>query len=81
MIVIKIELWPNGFESRKKEIGRMHITNKGTSKEPNRGDYKVEIMRRGTTDIVQKESEVINYPRKSYSVWVLIHRALKTIYE
>ena len=79
MIVVKIELWPFGFESRKREIGRMHISNEGTRtyEDPNRGDYKVEVMRRGTIDKVQRKGKVENYPRNSYPVWTLVQRALR----
>lgn len=80
MIVIKVELWPFGSEERAEEIGRMTITNDGTSRNPMRGDYNTKIMRRGTTDKVQKQGRVENYPRKSYSVWELVRRALNDIY-
>ena len=79
MIVVKIELWPGGWESKKKEIGRMTIANRGINPaHPKRGDYRVRIMRRGTTDVIQRESEVLNYPRQSYPVWELIMRALNS---
>lgn len=74
MIVIKIELWPMGFESMKKEIGRMLIDNQGGT--DTRGDYRVRVLRKGTTK-VQREGTVENYPRKSYSIWRLVFRALK----
>jgi len=79
MIVIKIELWPLGFESRKKELGRMHIINKGSGSLI-RGDYGVKVMRRGTKDKVQRTGEVTSYPRESYSVWRLVMRALKSAF-
>lgn len=78
MIVVKIELWPKGFESRKREIGRMHITNEAGTLD--RGWYDVKVMRRGTTDKVQRTGEVNNYPRNSYSVWRLVMRALKSAF-
>lgn len=79
MIVIKIELWPLGFESQKREIGRMHITNKGTNT-GNRGDYRVDLMRRGTTDKVLRTGDVDNFPRKSNSVWKLVLKSLRTVF-
>lgn len=76
MIVVKVELWPKGFESKKREIGRMTITNNGVSKDPKRGNYDVKVFRRGTTDKVQRTAHVSNYPRKSYSIWEMVRRAL-----
>lgn len=76
MVVVKIELWPGGYESHKKEIGRMTLTNRGDSDNPKRGNYDVRIMRRGSEKTVQREGEVLNYPRQAYSVWKLISRAL-----
>lgn len=79
MLVIKIELWPGGDERRCREIGRMHIFNKGDSPTPNRGNYGVRLMRKGTTATVQKTAEVLDYPRLSYPVWVLVKRALEAL--
>ena len=76
MLVVKIELWPFGHEAAAREIGRMTITNDGTSDNPRRGNYDVRTMRRGTTDVIQQEKRVENYPRLSYSVWELVRRAL-----
>ncbi len=78
MIVIKVELWPFGYEEKKRELGRMHIANVGGS--ATRGDYKVKVMRKGTERTVQREGEVTNYPRQSYSVWRLVQRALRSAF-
>ncbi len=74
MIVVKIELWPMGIESRKRELGRMLIVNQGGTH--GRGDYHVRVMRKGS-DKVLRECEVKDYPRESYNIWRLICRALK----
>lgn len=76
MLVVKVELWPYGFESAAREIGRMTIANDGTSERRDRGSYDVKIMRKNTTDVVQQEKRVEDYPRLSYSVWELVKRAL-----
>lgn len=83
MIVVKVELWPGGREERKREIGRMTLANdcRTTITDPNRGSYNVKLMRRGTTDKVQKTTRVEDYPRKSYPVWELVRRALDRLYE
>jgi hypothetical protein len=78
MIVIKIELWPMGFESHKKELGRMLIDNIGGTRD--RGDYRVRVLRKGSKDKVMRQGEVKDYPRLSYNVWRLIRRALKSTF-
>ena len=79
MIVVKIELWPKGYEEKARELGRMHLTNQFVRSvlNPKRGDYKVEVMRRGTKDKVQRHGTVRDYPRQAYNIWRLIFRALK----
>ncbi len=82
MIVVKIELWPKGREDKAREIGRMTLHNLflRTLNNPMRGDYEVNIMRRGTTDKEQRTGFVRNYPRQSYNIWRLIARALKATF-
>ncbi len=74
MIIVKIELH-SARTGKVSEIGRMHITNNGHGTQK-RGDYDIEIMRRGTTDKVQRKGMVRDYPRASYTVWELVRRAL-----
>ena len=76
MIVIKIEMWPKGIKEKAYELGRMCISNDGTSKDPKIGNYNVKVMRRGTKDKVQRTGTVENYPRKAYPVWELVKRAI-----
>ncbi len=79
MIVIKIELWPKGFESKARELGRMYVTNTGGQHDDNRGNYHVRLFRKGSNK-VQREGHVDNFPRKSYSVWRLVSRAIKSVF-
>ncbi len=79
MIVIKVELWKGGYESNKEEIGRMTIANKCDSDNPKRGNYTVNLMRRGTEDSVLKTVEIKDYPRQSYTVWKLVKLALEKL--
>lgn len=90
MLVVRIELWPHGEETKAREIGRTYIANvKSNGK---RADYKVAVCRRGTTtcpwphgsDLENKKrpepvriGSVKNYPRTSYNVWRLVLRALR----
>jgi len=81
MIVIKVELWSGGSEENAEEIGRTYITNDGTGS-ISRGNYDVEVCRRGTKEKPSqggrgtREGRVENFPRKSYSIWRLVVRAL-----
>lgn len=74
MIIVKVELH-SARTGHVTELGRMHISNVGEGSET-RGDYYVEVMRRGTTDKAQRLGHVSDYPRKAYSVWELVRRAL-----
>jgi hypothetical protein len=53
MIVLKLELWPLGDETRAREIGRTYIANDGqaSAADPRRGDYVAAVCRRGTTAV------------------------------
>lgn len=75
MIVVRIELW-SAITGQVTEIGRMHISNVGGTRDGKLGDYDVEVMRRGTKDKVLRKGSVTQYPRLSYNVWRLICRAL-----
>lgn len=82
MIVVKIELWPQGDASRMHELGRTYIWNDATTGDPARGNYGVAVCRRGVfgwpnaLNSATRRGEVRDYPRLSYNVWRLIIRAL-----
>lgn len=50
MLVVRLELWPHGRENLAREIGRTYIANDGAGT-VDRGDYKVAVCRRGTTEV------------------------------
>jgi hypothetical protein len=80
MLVVKIELWPHGDESRARELGRMLISNRGDHpNRPKRGNYRVRLLRRGSKTAVTREATVEDYPRQSYPVWTLVKRALEAL--
>jgi hypothetical protein len=79
MIVVKIELWPKGFESKKRELGRLHIINDASSDTLNKGNYKVNLLRKNTLKTL-REGYVTDYPRKSYNVWRLVLRSLRSVF-
>lgn len=85
VLAIKIELWPHGSEEDAEEIGRMYIANDGTGT-LKRGNYDVEVCRRGTTKrpsdggTATRTGRVEDYPRQSYNVWELVKRALNNAF-
>lgn len=89
MLVIKIEMWPGGSFSRRREIGRMYIANTGEGT-LDRGEYVAKVCRKGSHESddprhfekgpFTRTGEVKDYPRKSYNVWRLVTRALKSCF-
>jgi hypothetical protein len=78
VIVVKVELW-SAVTRKVTELGRMTIANDGRRSlaDPARGDYSVEVCKRGTTSGPSaRTAEVKDYPRRSYSIWRLVARAL-----
>ncbi len=90
MIVVKIELWPGGDESKAREIGRIDIANnlKGDS---NRGTYTVVLHKRlgkvkrgiwkqGMVDIDNAEKfEIEGFNRINRGPYDLLYLALKKL--
>ena len=78
MIYVRIELWPHGFESEAKVLGRAYIANDGTGTEK-RGNYDVILL--GKTNKHAKRLKVGDFPRKSHTAWKLLYLALKQVFE
>lgn len=77
MIIVKIELH-SAKTGKVTELGRMHISNDGTG-DDERGNYRVELMRKGTSNKIQRTGCVKEYARNSYTVWELVKRSLLDI--
>lgn len=78
MLVVNIELWPYGIESKKRQIGQIYIVN-DLSGNKIYGNYKVEIMHpNGITQGVWKSGEVKRHERV-LSPYHLLHRALDNV--
>lgn len=85
MIVVKIEMWPKGNESKAREMGRTYIYNAGGSL--TRGDYEVRVCRKGKHERVHhrllsgegfaRMGQVKGYPRLTYNIWRLVLRSLR----
>ncbi|HSY50415.1 MAG TPA: hypothetical protein VLC46_16505 [Thermoanaerobaculia bacterium] len=79
MIVVRVELWPKGDESRKREIGLGQITNVGSSTA--RGDYTVKLLKSpeyAKTGGIWRSGWVRDFPRTSgaFGPWDLLLLAL-----
>ncbi len=78
MLVIKVELWPKGDESRAREIGRGLIANVGGDAQT--GHYEVRLLKsaeysRNPGD-VWKRGRVQGFPRLVLGPWDLLLRGL-----
>jgi len=74
MVVIKIELWPHGKESRKKILGIGVITNDGTGS-TKIGNYTYNFR---TGDATYMCGTVTGFPRLIKNAWDLIEESLKS---
>lgn len=88
MIVVRLEMWPKGDESRKYELGRTYIYNAGgPGTSTRRGNYEVRVCRKGSYEIdhgrlvsgegFTRTARVLGYPRQAYNIWRLIIKALR----
>lgn len=82
MLVIRIELWPKGDESRAREIGRGLIANVGGTDQV--GDYEVRLLKSAEyaksydprRPGVWRRGTVAGFPRLRLGPWDLLLRAL-----
>ena len=75
MLVIRIELWPQGDENRKEIIGTTVIKNNGTG-DRNHGSYDYVI--RGKKRILKSGcGSIDNFPRQRRSSWHLLYKILR----
>lgn len=80
MIVVKIELWPHGDETKKYDIGYAVIALNAVSKDRKIGNYDVALSHSGTyfnKDGIWKSGEVIGHNRGD-SPYHLIAKALES---
>ncbi len=83
MLVIKIELWPFGQESKKQELGRAHIINDGTGT-LDIGNYEVKLFKseeysKNNAGKIYKKGEVLGFKRLTGSPWQLLKLALENV--
>ena len=71
MIVIKVELWPYGYEERKEDLGVCAIWNTGEGT-PTRGSYRYRLW----FERKMISGDIDNFPRKRLTAWDLLCRIL-----
>lgn len=79
MVVVKIELWPKGDESKARQIGEVQIINDGTGDLVN-GNYKVNVKHGGSyfgKPGNYKSGRVTKF-RRLLSPYHLVQRALNS---
>ena len=76
MVVVKIELWPGGYETNKRDLGTILIANDGTGTSTI-GNYDVRVMSRGKKPRILKTGRVEGYKRKTTSPHRLVLAALQ----
>ncbi len=78
MLVVRVELWPGGFESGKRQIALMRIYNDGTG-DDERGNYIVQQLSYGDDPVTGKlplSEGVVKDHNRACSVWELVRKAL-----
>ena len=85
MIVVHVQLWPGGDQSKAKHLGTATITNDGTGDPANRrrgkestlGNYRVRLSKRGQPTVRWRDGRVEGFRRKRYGAWDLLYLALR----
>jgi hypothetical protein len=77
MIVIPIQLKSAISSTRDATLGTLVIINDGTSINPNRGNYTVQM--RSKVNRIIREAKVKDHPRKSLPVGTLVRKALEAM--
>jgi hypothetical protein len=78
MIIVKVELH-SAIDKTIHELARMHISNDGTGTDEI-GNYKIELLKRGSSS-VYRIGKVLNHARKRLSVWILVIKALGSVFK
>ncbi len=82
MIVISLQMWPNGMSDKAYDLGRAYIWNDGSGTTKRR-NYQIRVCRRGkhtfhdALNSPTRTGALKKFPSESYNVWRLIVRALK----
>lgn len=77
MIVVRVELWPQGDKSKARCLGEAEIANVGDTQQA--GDYDVRLLKWGAGRRTWKAGRVTGFPRLKLGPWDLLYRALAAI--
>jgi hypothetical protein len=80
MLVIKIELWPHGDETKKELIGYASLVNDGTGTNQT-GNYDFTIFKNKGKNKVTTKSRVTAFRRLWYGPWKLLYLSLQDVFE
>jgi hypothetical protein len=75
MLVVTVELWPGGDESRKRHLGTAKIVNDGTGT-TRVGNYTATLSKWGRPNQVWKRGSFRGFRRQAYGAWDLLGGAL-----
>lgn len=76
MIVVKVEMWPHGDESRKYRLGEMRIANDGTGSQGT-GSYDAVMLGKRGRRLGRTPVKIAGFPRLRKDVWHLVALVLK----
>jgi hypothetical protein len=77
MLVIKVELWPGGYEPRKKTISTCKIGNLSDLAETSDYEYRIEEPNAFGGEPTKQTGRVLKHKRRQ-SVWALIERVARS---
>ncbi|HUX16645.1 MAG TPA: hypothetical protein VMW52_09250 [Phycisphaerae bacterium] len=86
MIVIRVELWPGGDETRAEDLGTARIVNTvaaSVASGGELGDYRVELLKGARysrrAGEIWKACTVTGFPRRGLGPWDLLFRGLRDL--
>lgn len=75
MLVVKVELWPFGFEGDRRELGRLDIWNKGWQAPA--GHYGYRLYKDGEPTKVIRQGTVKGFNRETSTAYDLLQQVLE----
>jgi len=72
VLVVKLEIWPGGDETTRKEIGRMHVSNQSELAEVS--DYEAMVSLNGKRQRTKVRGHV-----RAHGAWELVWRVLDSM--
>lgn len=76
MLVVTVELWPQGDRAQARHLGTATIANDGTSRSPEVGNYSVTLSKWGRPKVAWRRGIVNGFRRQRFGPWDLLFAAL-----